>query len=350
MNAKLNTLKLTLLFLFGLLIASTAAHASESVSGSFTAAKLCDLYSSFAKQKNPDALQTRPGTVYTVKEINKPGEYGWLRIEVPSANPSLRWVSKDCGTAKIASTVQTAADDNRQPPSGSNGNNNSSGSRQAMCSTANQEDSYVLAITWQPGFCEHFPYQGKKPECDAIHNGQLKISNLTLHGLWPNKKECGINYGNCGGAPLRLSADTVNHIAKWMPNFKFETKFGEYEWSKHGSCQSRDGDSYFRTAAAAVEEVNNSAVGKFILSHTGKSFSAKEFFDMVKTEEGDNLAKNFMLSCAGGKYLQEIRVKLPLNFETGKGLAKLIGDAEGFSRQVEKCDAEIVVEVSGKQR
>ncbi|MCH8620400.1 ribonuclease I [Undibacterium sp. TS12] len=346
-------LKLRPLFLAASLVGAVSLSlASEPVNGSFTASKACELYSSFAKQKNPDGLQTTVGSSYAVKEINKPGDYGWLRVDVPNANPSLRWVARDCGTAQLDQAVETqgnqAQSDSRRQDRSSNTSN--SGSRQAMCSTANQEDSYVLAITWQPGFCEHFPYHGKKPECDAINSGKLKIANLTLHGLWPNKKECGINYGNCPGTPLKLSADTVSHIEKWMPNFRFETKFGEYEWSKHGVCQSRDADTYFRTAAAAVEEVNNSAIGKFIVSHAGQSFTANEFFDMVKKQEGEKVAGNILLSCVDGKYLQEIRLKLPVHFETGKGLEKLVGDADGFGRQVDKCGNQIVVEASGKNR
>ncbi|MFZ6873771.1 ribonuclease T2 family protein [Undibacterium sp. Di27W] len=333
-----------LLFTIALLCSTAlSVHASEPVNGSFTASQSCELYSSFNKQSNPGAVRAVVGKSYAVKEINKPGDYNWLRVDVEGANPNLRWVARDCGKAQLDQVPQDNAPAGRAKAA-------RAADQQSMCTTPNQEDSYVLAITWQPGFCEHFAYHGKKPECDAINSGALKISNLTLHGLWPNKKECGINYGNCPGAPLKLNADTVNRIAKWMPNFQFESKFGEYEWSKHGTCQARDADTYFKTAAAAVEEVNNSAVGKFILAHAGKSFKVNEFFDVIKKQEGENLARNFMLSCADGKYLQEIRLKLPTNFETGKGLAKLIGDAEGFNRQLDKCDNEIMVEASGRGR
>ncbi|MFZ6770220.1 ribonuclease T2 family protein [Undibacterium sp. Di26W] len=331
-------LKQALLLLAGV-FSGLSAYASERAAGSFTAGKSCDLYASFAKSTNPDSAKTKPGLAYDIREINKANNFEWIRVDVPEASPRLRWVARDCGSF-------TLDEANKQPASAKN-NGASAGD---VCSTPNKEDSYVLAITWQPGFCEHFPYKGKKPECDAIHNGELVVSNLTLHGLWPNKKECGINYGNCPSSPLRLSKDSVSRISPWMPNFMYETKFGEYEWQKHGACQARDADTYFRTAVAAVEEVNNSMVGKFILSRVGKSFAAADFFADVKKNYGDNVAKSIMLSCAGGKYLQEIRFHLPLNFETGKGLEKLIGQAEGFSSQLDKCGADIVVESSGKSR
>jgi ribonuclease T2 len=340
--------------LFITLCLGSSAQASETVAGSFIASKTCDLYSSFAKKTNPDALQTKSDTVYVIKEINKSPDYAWLRVIVPDANPSLRWVSRDCGKPQIvgmdgwqpAAPAAPAAPAMPAMPQPAHATVNAGNGGQ--CSTANQEDSYVLAITWQPGFCEHFPYQGKKPECDAIHKGDLVVTNLTLHGLWPNKKECGIRYGSCPGVALKLAPDTVSYIAKWMPNFMYETKFGTYEWEKHGVCQSRDADTYFKTAVAAVEEVNNSSVGKFILARVGKSFQAAEFFAEVKKDYGDHVARNIMLSCASGSYLQELRFKLPLNFETGKGLQKLIGDADGFASQIDKCGSEIRVEANGR--
>jgi ribonuclease T2 len=67
----------------------------------------------------------------------------------------------------------------------------------------NQQDSYVLAITWQPGFCEHAKYNGKKPECDAMNSGALEAKTLSLHGLWPNKQECGTS--TAAAAASRLS-------------------------------------------------------------------------------------------------------------------------------------------------
>ncbi|MFZ6756745.1 ribonuclease T2 family protein [Undibacterium sp. Ji50W] len=325
------------LLLFVATFSGLAAYASERAAGSFTAARSCDLYASFAKGTNPDSVKTKPGLTYEIREINKAGDFEWIRVDVPEASPNLRWVARDCGTFQLdAANNKPASPQNKVASTGD------------VCSTPNLEDSYVLAVTWQPGFCEHFPYKGKKPECDAIHNGELVVTNLTLHGLWPNKKECGTNYGNCPSSPLALSKETVSSISPWMPNFMYESKFGEYEWQKHGVCQARDADTYFRTAVAAVEEVNNSAVGKFILSRVGKSFSAADFFADVKKNYGDKVARSIMLSCAGGKYLQEIRFSLPLNFETGKGLEKLIGQADGFSNQLDRCGAEIVVESSGK--
>lgn len=306
--------------------------ASESARGTFTASKSCEAFSSFAKRTNPGGAQVAAGTSYTVREINKV-DYDWVRVEVPGAQPSLRWVQRDCGTPAL---------EDRQagrPPEGAAGE---------VCTVPNQQDSYVLAITWQPGFCEHVKYNGKKPECDAMNSGTLPAKNLSLHGLWPNKKECGTGYGSCRGEAFALSKDTIEKVAPWMPNFFYERTFGAYEWNKHGKCQSLSPDAYFIKAVSAVRVVNDSEVGKIVLGSAGKSFKVREFFDRVKARHGETVAKSISLVCTQRKYLQEIRITLPLEFSTDGDLPKMVGT--GFAGNVRDggCADEVYVEGAGK--
>jgi ribonuclease T2 len=308
--------------------ASPFAYASERASGSFTAIRACDAYKSFKNGTNPGLVKTRPGAKYDIVEVNNKN-WDWVRVEIPEAAEPLRWVSRECGTADITSPIDTPA------PSGA-------------CNVKNQHDSYVLAMSWQPGFCEHFPYKGKKPECDALGKSEIQISHLTLHGLWPNKKQCGISYGNCGGPDLNLEEDTVSKIATWMPNFMYETKFGAYEWKKHGTCQSLEDDQYFLTAVDAVQLVNESAVGTYIREHLGRSFSAKKFVEHVKSKHGEQFAKKIMLVCSKGRYLHEVQVKLPLNFRVDAGIEAFIAGADPFTASTDRCNSDdIFVEIGG---
>ncbi|MGV7206221.1 ribonuclease T2 family protein [Oxalobacteraceae bacterium A2-2] len=318
----------TLALLFALACAQAAA--SESASGSFTATQSCEAYNSFAKHSNPGDVKVTAGTSYTVREINKP-DYDWVRIDVPGAEPRLRWVQKQCGKPELGASGAVAADEKGK-----------------SCSVANQQDSYVLAVTWQPGFCEHARYDGKKPECEAVNSGKLQVKTLSLHGLWPNKKECGISYGNCKGPDLNLRPETVEKLAPWMPNFFYERSFGNYEWKKHGTCQALPQDDYFLKAVDAVRVVNDSEVGKLVLSHTGKSINVDEFFSRVKARYGDTVAGSITLVCTQRKYLQEIRVSLPLNFSTSGELTQLVagGSGQASPRQL-GCADEIYVEAPG---
>ncbi len=312
------------------------AGASESASGSFAATKSCEAYSSFAKRSNPGDVKVSAGSSYSVREINKP-DYDWLRIQVPGAEPSMRWVQKDCGTAELGAREPREARPARDEAV-------SGGS----CSVANQQDSYVLAITWQPGFCEHTKYNGTKPECDAMNGGTLEAKTLSLHGLWPNKKECGTNYGSCNGPQFALSKDTIEKIAPWMPNFFYERSFGAYEWNKHGKCQSLPPDEYFIKAVSAVRVVNESEVGKIVLGNTGKSIRVSDFFDRVKARYGDKVADTITLVCTQRKYLQEIRVSLAVDFATDRDLPQLVANARPAGGRAQNCADEIYIEAAGK--
>jgi ribonuclease T2 len=307
--------------------------ASESASGSFTASKSCEAFSSFARRANPGDVKISAGTAYTVREINKT-DYDWLRVEVPGAQPQLRWVQRECGTPELEESKRAA----RQSAEASG----------PMCSLPNQQDSYVLAITWQPGFCEHAKYNGKKPECDAMNSGALEAKTLSLHGLWPNKQECGVQYGSCSGKPYELSKDTIEKIAPWMPNFFYERSFGAYEWNKHGKCQSLPPDEYFIKAVSAVRVVNDSEVGKIVLGNAGKSIKVNDFFDRVKKRYGDKVADTITLVCVQHKYLQEIRVSLALDFATDRDLPQLVSNARPAHSRTAGCADEIVIEAAGK--
>jgi ribonuclease T2 len=318
------------------LLAFTALEcsASESASGSFTATKSCEAFSSFAKRANPGDVKIAAGSAYTIREINKT-DYDWLRIEVPGAQPQLRWVQRECGTPELEEGKRAA----RQAAEAAG----------PMCSMPNQQDSYVLAITWQPGFCEHAKYNGKKPECDAMNSGALEAKTLSLHGLWPNKQECGVQYGSCSGKPFELSKDTIEKIAPWMPNFFYERSFGAYEWNKHGKCQSLPPDEYFIKAVSAVRVVNESEVGKMVLGNTGKSIKVNDFFERVKQRYGDKVADTITLVCVQRKYLQEIRVSLALDFATDRDLPQLVANARPAHSRTAGCADEIYIEAAGKE-
>ncbi|HEX8405005.1 MAG TPA: ribonuclease I [Duganella sp.] len=309
-------------------------RASESASGTFTATRSCEAFSSFAKQSNPGAQKIVPGTEYTVREINKV-DYDWLRVDVPGAQPALRWVRKECGTPELSQQLSKAQRGRDKAPGG-------------FCNIANKQDSYVLAITWQPGFCEHVKYNGKKPECDAMNGGTLMAKNLNLHGLWPNKKECGTNYGSCQGEQFSLKQETIDKVAPWMPNFFYERTFGAYEWNKHGKCQALPPDEYFIKAVSAVQVVNDSEVGKIVLGSVGGSFRVNDFFSRVKERYGDQVAGSISLICTKRKYLQEIRVSLPLDFVTDKELPQMVAKAAPAPSRVVGCGDEVYVEGAGR--
>lgn len=316
------------------LLAAPPASASEAANGQFRPSRACEAYLSFNKSTNPGLVKVAPGTDYEIREVNT-REARWLRIQIPDAKEPLRWVAADCGVASgltfgSRATAATAGGDN-------------------ACRIPDKHDSYVLAVTWQPGFCEHFKYNGKKPECDNMADGRLTVSNLTLHGLWPNRKQCGTQYADCGSTPLSLSKDTVSYIAPWMPNFFYQTTFGSYEWKKHGTCQSTmDADTYFRRAANAVKTVNDSTVGQYIRANIGGRISRTEFMKRFGEATGLAKAQDHVGLLCSGEYLQEIRIRLPLDFKEGAGMRELVGTPASGASLGASCPEDIRIEASGK--
>ncbi len=311
-------------------VSSCTAIASERVTGMFQATRACDAYQSFKQATNPGSIEVSPGTQYDAVEVNKP-EWEWIRIQVPGATESLRWVSKDCGTANVTFDANEPNSD-------------------LLCTVANRHDSFVLAVTWQPGFCEHHAYSGEKPECDAMETEELKINHFTLHGLWPNREQCGTNYGWCAGPELDLEQSTRLAMRPWMPNLIYEEDLASHEWEKHGTCQKLDDDNYFLIARKLVEVIDQSKVGSFIKSKIGLTISTENFFDHIKTQLGQSVAERIMLVCTGGRYLQELRINLPLNFEVDEGLSALVSGAARFQSPTQGCSGSaIYIEPSGSE-
>jgi len=321
--------------LAALLAVCPLAWGSESASGSFVAERSCEAYQSFRKQTNPGNLRVAPGTAYALREVNGK-DRRWVRIDIPGTNEP-RWVAADCGAMK----------DVKVAPSARLGAPNEA----SACNVAGQHDSYVLAMSWQPGFCEHVKYSGTKPECDHMADGRLVVSHVTLHGLWPNRKSCGRRYGNCAGPALDLQPDTLAYVKPWMPNFFFETAFGAYEWRKHGTCSAMDDDSYFRRAVDAVKTIDASAAGRYIAANVGGKISKKVFYERVLADTGSAHAANSITLLCTNKHLFEVRVQLPLDFKAGGSLTQLLGTPLRQARDADSKECrgdEILIEASGR--
>ena len=324
----------------GLLAGAAAprAHASEPASGEFVATQACEAFQSMRKRTNPGQVQVAVGTRYRVREVNGP-DRGWVRLDVPGASGGLRWVEARCGRwtgagaagagapsdAARAGTPSDAGGTASRPATRPNARSNPRPPAGGSCSVAGQADSYVLAMSWQPGFCEHVAYQGRKPECDRMADGRLVVTHLTLHGLWPNRRDCGTRYGSCPGPALDLRPETVAHVRPWMPNFFYEQAFGRYEWSKHGTCTAMDDDTYFRRAVDAVQTFDRSAAGRYLAAHAGRSISQQVFQDHLRRETGRADAPNAVTLLCTNQQLYEVRVQLPVDFREGGTLDAMLG-------------------------
>ncbi len=304
----------SILFLF--LLFSLPTHASIIVSGQFEARQSCQAYISKNKQTNPDQLTVAPRQSYTLLEINRPSP-DWLRIEIPNQKNSLRWVEARCGRFEYQNNQISACD-----------------------ISVGKADSYVLALSWQPGFCETYGYEAGKPECLNLTAKSYASQHPTLHGLWPNQKACGTQYGFCGVAPkkshckyppLGLSLEVANALKAFMPSFAYGSCLERHEWNKHGSCQILSSDDYFSLAMRLTQEADASAVGQFLRAHKGERISQEDLRESIRNAFGSAADEKIYLGCKNGM-LVDMYFHLPALIPRQESLSELLSKSERLKR------------------
>jgi ribonuclease T2 len=296
----------------GVVIAAIAglagpAPALERLDGYFIAFEACEAFQSKNKQTNPGDVLTEPFRAYEMIAINKPGG-DYFQMAVPGAPVTAdRWVHASCGVHVIeAGTPVTGTPPVVvTPPAGSE-------------SAVN-----VLALSWQPAFCETKP---NKAECLDLNAGVLPVTErqLSIHGLWAQpegKAYCGV--------PEALVA--LDRAAKWsdLPEAGMDAETRElldvampgtasflerHEWIKHGTCHLGAGgaDEYFDDTLRLAEAVNG-AVGAFLADHVGAEVQTADIRARFDAAFGPGAGERVQVHCAGdgGRVLvQELKISL----------------------------------------
>ncbi len=203
---------------------------------------------------------------------------------------------------------------------------------------------YVLALSWQPAFCETWSNPNKLPEeCKDQTEFEDKRRNLTLHGLWADLPKSLIevmqptaiatdqekiwrdygcatvplrnpyinNSNKCDANDLKLSETFSAKLREYMPGANSKTCLDKYEFAKHGVCFKFDPETYFERAIALNEAVRASEVGKFFADNYGKQVNIADLKAAVRKAYGDKAAKGLEWSCdKNKKYLTEIRLTI----------------------------------------
>ncbi|WP_392538314.1 ribonuclease T [Legionella sp. 227] len=204
------------------------------------------------------------------------------------------------------------------------------------CDThAGMSDSYVLALSSQPGFCQTYGYEAGKPECMHLSKNSYQAKHLTLHGLWPNQNACGQSYGFCGVEqksrhcaypPLSLSPQVSENLKKLMPSYNYGSCLERHEWNKHGSCQILSADEYFSLAMRLTEAVDNSVLGQYLTQHQGQKVPLTVLRERVAQAFGKKNSGKVYLGCRNG-ILVDIYIQLPALIPFNESLESLIDDA-----------------------
>ena len=271
-------LLLLTLIVFSLTFWVTPATASVKLNGTFTANKSCQALQSIRKGTNPGNVFVNPEETYEVVAKNKEDASHYL-IKIDGVEPTARWVAIDCGT--VANLPIDESDPT--PPLSNN-------------------DDYLLALSWQPAFCETRP---NKTECLTRDTDTFEASHFVLHGLWPQPRSniyCGVSQDiikldkNSQDwpkmPPLELSEETWSELQEKMPGTASGLHL--HEWYKHGTCYSESPEEYYQESLALLEQINDSCVRCLFVTNLGKELNAKEIrqpFDVVFGEDSGTKVK-----------------------------------------------------------
>jgi ribonuclease T2 len=323
-------------------LGSAVAWASVPVEGTLQATKDCEAFVSKKKKSNPDKARLEPGDAYVLLEQNRPNQPQWFRVRVDDANPPERWVEASCGTLTMSGRPDVPTPPEPRPPRPDD---------PSLCRTAGLQDSFKLALSWQPAFCES--HRGKK-ECAANFPATFQSAgNFTLHGLWPNREQCGTNYGNCENPSpqrefcsypaLNINPEVAKQLSEVMPGTA--SCLERHEWFKHGTCQvDWDTSEYFEVAINLVRQFNDSGMNKFMAENMGKEVSREDFLKQVDTSLGAGARERLELGCTGGN-LTDVFVNLPAQVEPGESLTELIKTAPPDFRS--RCPARFKIDAVG---
>jgi ribonuclease T2 len=288
-----------------LLLVPSLAAAQVKLDGTFVAARECPALTSIKKNKNPGNVSVTVGQSYQVVGKNKnDASHYFIRTEQGN-----RWVSVDCGSIGGA-PKQGEASSNKAP-------------------------FFVLAISWQPAFCESKP---DKTECKAQTSKSYEAGNFTLHGLWPQPRSnvfCNVPKAQVAADNARqwddlpavqLKPETRRALDEVMPGT--QSNLDRHEWIKHGTCfPGGDMEAYYSQSVRLMRAINGSAMREVVAVNVGKSVQARDLRTAFDKTFGAGAGDRIRISCSrdGNRSLiSELTIGLKGEIRDGVALKDLI--------------------------
>lgn len=285
-------------WILGFVLLASPALGQTPLSGTFTATQACPAFQSISRETNPGNITLSPGQSYDLLAGNRtPPTH--LRITIPGASPAQRWVALDCGTSPALAASAPA-----NTPS----------------APAYRGTQYVLAVNWQPAFCE---LNTRIRECRDQRPNAFEATNFTLHGLWPQPR--GNEYCNVSERdrwasqdgrwrdlpPLDLTMAQRRELDEVMPGSA--SGLDRHEWVKHGSCYGGDQRDYYAASLDLMLALNASPVAKLFANNVGRRLTLNEVRAAFDTAFGPGAGERVSMNCApdGNRTLiTELRISL----------------------------------------
>lgn len=192
----------------------------------------------------------------------------------------------------------------------------------AKCAIADF-DYYVLALSWQPAFCNT---HRDKPECRNQTPERFDASSLALHGLWPNSRTgaspgwCGVSASVkqldedkrwCDLPDIGLGRLVLGSLSTVMPGV--QSCLQNHEWYRHGTCSDLGSNQYFMEASGLVHKTSSTQFNEFLARNIGKRVRVDDILKSFERDFGKGSRRSLEISCekSGGlNYLSEIRIAL----------------------------------------
>nr|WP_314258288.1 ribonuclease [uncultured Devosia sp.] len=169
---------------------------------------------------------------------------------------------------------------------------------------AQDRTQYVLAISWQPAFCETRP---DRPECESQTEDRFDAGNFALHGLWPQPRSrdyCGVDaetvaldeQGDWDLLPEPdISAALRDELRVMMPGT--QSALDRHEWITHGTCYDGDAEAYFGDSLDLLDAVNETVVRDLFAGNIGKRLTQEQIRAAFDEAFGQGAGDRVRLSC-----------------------------------------------------
>lgn len=180
----------------------------------------------------------------------------------------------------------------------------------AAASTPAQAMDYVLALSWQPAFCDSRP---QKTECANQTPERFDATNFILHGLWPQPQSnsyCHVPQRDISNdknsnwddlPPVRLSEAVAKELATYMPGV--QSHLDRHEWTKHGTCARRAPDDYFTLGMSLVKTMDKGATAALVRANIGNTVERQALCDAMIQDFGPDVVNSaqFKIGTVGKK-------------------------------------------------
>lgn len=289
------------------LLPGTAAT-EVALDGWFVAQRFCPAFQSIRRETNPGNIHTVPGRAYPMFAKNKDDATHYL-LDVEDAEPNRRWVAVECGvhTVAVSGAVTPPPVPEPKPP-------------QPEPSPKPQSTDFVLAASWQPGFCETRP---SKPECESQTDDRFDATHFALHGLWPQPRSnvyCNVpaadvsadKAGRWDALPALVLEPRIRAaLDEVMPGT--QSNLQRHEWTKHGTCHGGTAEDYYGDSIRLMAALNTSGVQDLFEASIGAELSATAVRAAFDAAFGAGTGERVKLSCVqdgGRRLIGEITIGL----------------------------------------